>query len=439
MKKNVLSLNQIEKEFELIPKKNLSSILGGITFLTWMELMQYIAKNGITDAIQNTHWELSGQGGLTSMDIVQHNGSWGFWATSGSVSAGNTTTGSLPGVTINSTWVGINGTLNNAAKIYLDSSSKAFFDRDGYAMGIKSSSDITYENFWNGVNNALLGVVTGETLGGVGLTKYFGPIGGGTAGGLIGGIVPTFSNAANTDFNMARNDLIISSLVDNGLAVYTSNVGNGGKIKFNNSDVSGMGTTIDMHDLATAIRANMDAKGYGDGNGGINPGQAAAYGKYFKDLTNGSTSIGDLINRLGGKSNRSAYNLEAESPDGSTEIGGNPSPTTNPANSGYFPAPDQTPTTGTVQPFNTPEFYFYYEAPTDTGNSISSTPDVMTEYDGMSGHITDNILTMPDGTMYLLVYCENMHDAKWQSGPDVERILMKRKLSETASPMSLIN
>jgi len=441
MKKNVLTLNQIEKEFELIPKKYLSSILGGITFLSWTELMQYIAKNGITEAIQNTHWELSGEGGLTRMDIVQHNGSWGFWATSGSVSAGNTTTGSLPGVTINSTWVAIDGTLNNAAHRYLESSSKAFFSRDGYAMGIKNSADMSYQNFWDGVNNMLLGIATGETLGG--LVKFFGPQAGSVAGGLVGGFIPTFSDPQNNEFNSARNDLMIGVLKDNGLAVYTTNSGIGGTLRFNNADVSGMGTTIDMYDLANAIRNNMFEKGYGNqDNGGLNSGQAEAYGQYFKGLTNGATSIGEIISRLGGTSTRSEYHLDAENPDGSTETGGggNPFPTTNPANSGYFPAPVLTPTSpGTVQPFNTPEFYFYYEAPTPTEGPISSTSEVMNDYDGMGGHITDNILTMPDGTMYLLVYCENMHDPQWKNGTLAQSIMLKQKLKENFAPISTTN
>jgi len=374
------------------------------------------------------------------MDIVQHNGSWGFWATSGSTSAGDPRTGSLPEVRINSTWVGIDGTLNNAAKIYLDSTSKAFFNRDGYAMGIKSSSDISYERFWDGVNNALLGAAAGEAIGSLALSKYLGPIAGGAVGTAIGEIVPSFSNSDNTNFSMARNDLIIKSLVDNGLASYSSNVGKGGTLKFNNSDVSGMGTTIDMHDLASAIRDNMYHQAYVDNQGNINADQAAAYGQYFKNLTDGSTSIGDLINRLGGTSSRSNYHLDTEAPEGSIENGGtgNPFPITNPANSGSFPAPELNPNIpGTVQPIHTPEFYFYYEAPklADTGGPISSTPDVMNDYDGLGGHITDNILTMPDGTMYLLVYCDNMHDAKWTNGPLAESIRLKQKLKETAQPM----
>jgi len=96
----------LEQEIELFPKELLSTILGGITFPNWNALITYIVQNGVTPEIANTHWTMTDAGSLTHLDIVQHNGSWGFWATEGSAGQTPGTPDSID-ASVNSTWVSL--------------------------------------------------------------------------------------------------------------------------------------------------------------------------------------------------------------------------------------------------------------------------------------------------------------------------------------------
>ena len=119
MKRNALNIDELKYKFEVIPDDYLKTILGGISFANWYELIKYIAEHGVDDSIANTHWDLNGEGGLNRIDIVQKDGIWGFYATSGSASGPDVANG-LPGtisVQVNSTWVSVpNGTVNNGAR-----------------------------------------------------------------------------------------------------------------------------------------------------------------------------------------------------------------------------------------------------------------------------------------------------------------------------------
>jgi len=192
---------------------------------------------------------LNGEGGLNRIDIVQKDGIWGFYATSGSASDPDVANG-LPGtisVQVNSTWVSVpNGTVNNGARAYLEAINRVYSLGGGYVMGYKTSSDVTYENFWNHTFNTLTAATIGGVTAGVSgaLESIFGATIGGIVGDYLNGFIPTSS--ITTDADKLRNDIVLDALQNNSIANYTPGMTMGGTLRFVDGDaLSPTALTID--------------------------------------------------------------------------------------------------------------------------------------------------------------------------------------------------
>ncbi|MBC6111001.1 hypothetical protein ACFOG5_18125 [Pedobacter fastidiosus] len=401
MKRQVLKFDDIKG---MLNDDEMRAVLGGITFNDFYELMDYIAKNGITSDIANKHFEANGAFGLNSIDIVQsagHGNNWGFWANSSNSFLGNYEGGqNLPTAEVNSTWIPIIGAQSNALQVFLESSGKAFYRGDGYTMAIKNSSDMTYENFWNKAFAAFTGATLAAVSGGLStlVTSYVGAIPtklviGGALGGIGGALAP--STSSNSEINKVRNDLVISALQDNYIAFMTQGQGLNSTLKFTNTTISAIALSIDMADLMRSVKQDMENFGYINSDGQLVGAKGDSYLAHFKETINGVGDVQGLISKLGGISSRGSYGGNS----GSTSNGNQPSQAP-----GDQPMPNLTPISGDV------ELYFTYSSneqiPLDTHEVVVTKEYVST----MPGVITeDGVFVDNNGDRWLMVYCGEMH------------------------------
>lgn len=408
MKRKALNINQLKHEFQVIPDDYLRTVLGGITFANWYELVKYIAEHGVDDNIANTHWDLNGEGGLNRIDIVQKEGVWGFYATTGSASGPDVANGQ-PGtisVNVNSTWVPVpSGTINNGAKAYLDALNKVWSLGKGYVMGFKTSSDATYENFWNMTFNTLTGAVVGAVTGGISSTieGVLGATFGGVVNGYLSDMIPSINTTSDTD--KVRNDIVLAALQNQGIADYTPGMTMGGTIRFANVELSPMALTIDMRDLMAAVTNHMRVNGVIDNDGEVNQDLMNDYMGVFNQQIQGSTSMVEIIHKIGGTSTR------MDSTTGNNGSGGGGGSGHGIGGGGNLSPVGPNPT----EPIFQPEFFFYDQAPLPSNDpEITSNP---VQYVYPSGeHIEGGVWVDTDGTKWLLIYCDQITDPSDTSG-----------------------
>ncbi|MGN8059727.1 hypothetical protein ACTJKN_25850 [Pedobacter sp. 22163] len=411
MKRTILTFADMERDFHIVPTEELNQFLGGITFDNWLELLKYIAEHGIDDNIKNTHWELDGAGGLNRIDIVQKDNQWGFYATSGNAWGSEPTGGAGSiSVNVNSTWVPVTSTLNNGATAYLEAINKIYQSGSGYIMGYKTGSDITYENFWNRTFNLLTSSTIGAMTGGVSsaLEGIFGTVVGGAVMGSLENFVPALSVTSEAD--KVRNDIVLATLQNHGIANYTPGMTMGGTVKFTNTDLDPFTLTIDMRDLMKAMKEHMVNRGFIDSEGEIDESKRAAYMSEFNQLTQNASTLLGLTQSLGGLSTRGSY------PNGGIVGGGG---STGPVGPGYTePLPD-----GTYLPMpeptiydHQPEFFIYNEMPdSNLVQHVSSDP-ISFIYPYGGGFVENDIWTDENGDRWLMIFCENMNDPHWDGG-----------------------
>lgn len=362
---------------------------------------------------------MNGEGGLNRIDIVQKDGIWGFYATSGSASDPDVANG-LPGtisVQVNSTWVSVpNGTVNNGARAYLEAINRVYSLGGGYVMGYKTSSDVTYENFWNHTFNTLTAATIGGVTAGVSgaLESIFGATIGGIVGDYLNGFIPTSS--ITTDADKLRNDIVLDALQNNSIANYTPGMTMGGTLRFVDGDaLSPTALTIDMKDLMTTVSNHMKSSGLIDKEGNINEDLRGDYMNLFNQQTQGSTTMLDLIQKLGGFSTRLNSSTGGAGGGGSSNGNGSDYSPAVHVGPGYTePLPD-----GTYYP-ETPvmphKFFFFNQTPNlVTDQQVSSDP-VSYIYPAEGGFIENNIYTDEAGDRWLLIFCENAGEVEFDGG-----------------------
>ncbi|MFC1222450.1 hypothetical protein ACFE6N_01500 [Pedobacter sp. BG31] len=316
---------------------------------------------------------------------------------------------------VNSTWVPVqSASINNGAKAYIEAINKVYGLGNGYVMGFKTSSDATYENFWNRTFDSLTGAVIGAVSGGgtAAIEGILGSIFGGVVVDQLNGLVPT--STLHSEVDKLRNDIVLDILQQNSIANYTPGMTMGGTIRFTSIDLSPIALTIDMKDLMNAVKDHMKRNDvYNDSSGEINENGLEAYKTEFKQLVDGSGSMIEIMHRLGYSSTRTDSGQNTGGGGSSHGSGGglgqgSGSNYQSPTGPGYTePLPD-----GTYYPsegFEQPEFFFYNQVPIPE-NDPAVTSAVIEYVNPTSSNVNSGIYTDENGVRWILYYCDQIQD-----------------------------
>lgn len=310
MKIKKIDFNKLQNHFDVISKNDLNAILGGL-FLSdgteindFEDLARYINAHGINSIIQNKSFFFN-ESSMNYADIRQNSsGAWGMYLTTPGPTYhdGNVRPGSIGENTINvldtagvvGQWVELPEIINLADPSRLST----YAWGDGYAMGIQTSTDMSYENFVENAHGLVFNYVA-KTIGNFSGVPIVGP--------ALTKLSEKLINPAHTDSDKSRNDFLIKALMDTSwVDSFTPGTGSTSTLVFHNiHSGDALKMSIGINDLLKAIDADMRRLNFSTENGNLNPDLEAAYMEHFNSTIEAykhspDSSFNDLIRAFGG-------------------------------------------------------------------------------------------------------------------------------------------
>lgn len=318
MKKARLALDLLEQEMELLNAEEMSEFVGGLWLIDGTEikdfkdLIAYINSHGITSAIADKSFSFS-EGSISYVDIRKNSsGQYGAYITTpgrvyndGNVSPGSITSTSynkLNTVEVVSTWLNMTEILNMAF------TRSTYAWGEGFAMGIKSGDDMSFENFFNKANALVVDYTLGVITGGISSALGLGSGSGYAVGAGGGALGQRLLDPAHAESDKKGNDFMIRALIETSLATsFTQGTGTVSTLVFNGiNSGEAVKAAIAVNDLLKAIKDDMALRQYSNNDGSINSDFETSYKARFDSVINdfrkdpNGGSFNDLIRAFGG-------------------------------------------------------------------------------------------------------------------------------------------